>query len=307
MSTEFLNDIPLSLAVSAHSGTSFSPEKRGAYERNEYAQTLQTDYDNLRRSASEGDTLHLLDAEFARYRHAYAERYSAYLRSRSRVISVMITGPSNFPSRRNQKRGDIADKRLSELIEFRQRALKAIGRTLRPDLAPIMSGDSDAVARLEDKIRQAEAHQEQMKTVNNAHKKFLKDPASLDKSGFSESVKQIIRNYVPAYSWEPHPFAPFELTNNNANIRRMKQRLEGLRRAKATPETEIENESNGIRLEDSPADNRVRLFFPDKPSADVRSTLKSKGFRWTPSLGCWQAYRNHWSIELAKQIAGTGN
>lgn len=301
---EFLNDISLSLAVAAHSGTSMTPERRGEHVRTEYAQTLQSDYDNLRAQASKGNTLHLLDTEFARYRAGYAERYRAYLHSSSRVISVLITGPSNFPSRRNQKRCDIADKRLEELIDFRARALKAINRTLRPDLAPIMSGDSDAIARLEDKIRQAEARQEYMKAINSAHKKFLKNPASLDSADLPEAAKQTIRNYVPAYSWEPHPFAPFELTNNNANIRRMKQRLEELQRAKATPETEIENESSGIRFEDSPADNRVRLFFPDKPSEEVRSNLKSKGFRWTPSLGCWQAYRNNWSVELAKQIAG---
>lgn len=306
MNTEFINDIPLSLAVSAYSGVSWTPEKRGESTRNEYAQTLQADYDNLREQASKGNTLHLLDVEFARYRTGYAERYKAWLHSYSRVISWAITGPSNFPARRNQKRGDIADRRLNELVEFRKRALTAISRTLRPDLAPIMSGDNDAIARLTDKIRQAETRQEYMKAVNNAHKKFLKNPASLDDADLPESAKQTIRGYVPAYSWEPHPFAPFELTNNNANTRRMKLRLEGLTRAKATPESSMEADS-GIRLEDSPADNRVRLFFPDKPSTEIRSTLKSKGFRWTPSLGCWQAYRNTWSIELAKQIAQAGN
>lgn len=300
---QFLNDISLSLAIAAHSGTSMTPERRGEAARNGYAETLQSDYDNLRQQASKGNTLHLLNAEFARYRAGYAERYRAYLHSSSRVISVLVTGGSNFPARRNQKRCDIADKRLKELIDFRARALKAINRTLRPDLAPIMSGDSDAIARLEDKLRQAEARQEYMKAVNAAHKKFLKNPASLDSANLTEAAKQTIRSYVPAYSWEPHPFAPFELTNNNANIRRMQQRLQQLRQAKVTPETEIENESSGIRLEDSPADNRVRLFFPGKPGTDIRTQLKSKGFRWTPSLGCWQAYRNHWSIELAKQIA----
>jgi hypothetical protein len=48
----------------------------------------------------------------------------------------------------------------------------------------------------------------------------------------------------------------------------------------------------GVRVEDAPADNRIRLYFPDKPDEVTRSALKARGFRWTPSLGCWQAYRN---------------
>lgn len=35
-----------------------------------------------------------------------------------------------------------------------------------------------------------------------------------------------------------------------------------------------------------------------------RDTLKRSGFRWAPSVGAWQAYRNPQSIIAAERIAG---
>lgn len=200
------------------------------------------------------------------------------------------------------KRADIAHKRLNELLEFRERALKAIRRTLCPTAGPIMSGDSDAVQRLAAKIADAEQQQERMRAVNNAHKRFLKDPASLDGCDLPEKWKETIRNYKPQYSWEPHPIAPFELTNNSANIRRMKERLAQISALKAEPANEAQGEI--ARFEDCPSENRVRLFFPGKPTEEVRSRLKSSGFRWSPTIGAWQAYRNWNTITTAKREAG---
>lgn len=297
----FKSDISESLAVSAFSGTSFNPERRGESTRTEYAETLTQDYENFKAQAEKGGTLGLLEAEFAQYRAGYAKHYRAYLASNARCVSSFIAGPSNFPAARMNKRSDIAHKRLNELIEFQARARKAVIRKLRPDLAPIMSGDSDAVQRLQAELWNLQAMQDRMKAINAAHKRFMKDPASLDKTEFTDAEKDLIRNYKPRYSWEPHPFAPFQITNNGANIRRIEARIQTMSATKAAPVTAIEG--NAARLEDDPPANRVRLFFPGKPDEAVRSKLKSNGFRWSPTIGAWQAYRHPHTIELAKQIA----
>jgi hypothetical protein len=31
----------------------------------------------------------------------------------------------------------------------------------------------------------------------------------------------------------------------------------------------------------------------------VRTKLRTHGFRWAPTLGAWQAYRNHNTLQLA--------
>lgn len=99
-------------------------------------------------------------------------------------------------------------------------------------------------------------------------------------------------------------FADFELKNNGANIRRIRARIEAVGAAKAAPDETIQGER--AWLEVSQADNRVRLFFPGKPDAETCERLKGCGFRWAPSIGCWQAYVNRRSIEAGRREAGAG-
>jgi hypothetical protein len=97
-------------------------------------------------------------------------------------------------------------------------------------------------------------------------------------------------------------FPNYELTNKGANIRRMKQRVEHITRLQNTPATETEGDN--ARIELCPSENRVKLFFPGKPAADIRERLKRGGFRWSPTQGAWMAYPNWQTEQLAKQIAG---
>lgn len=171
---EFQNDIPTAAANAAYYGTSWSPEKRGESSRREYAETLAEDYEELKKQAEKGGTLDIFEEEFSRYRAGYRKRTLAYLHSSARCVSWFIAGPSNFPAARMNKRAEISHQRLNDLIDFRARALAAIRRKLRPDLAPIYASDADALERLETKITQAEALQARMKQANATIRKHAK-------------------------------------------------------------------------------------------------------------------------------------
>lgn len=298
------NDIPYSVAAAAHAGTSFVPETRAEQERSSYASQLALDYDAMAKYATTDEKRATLDAEFQRYRAGYRQRYLAMLSARSRCMSTMITGGSNFPVARQAKRNEYADTRIRELGEYRERALDAIRKALRPELRPVMAGDNDAAERLTEKISKAEELQARMKSANDAIRKHKKageaaQVAALVALGFNATMAGELLK--PDFCGRIG-FASYQLTNNNANIRRMKERLAQISTAKATPD--VQADGDHAKLEDSPADNRVRLFFPGKPSAEVRTRLKSAGFRWAPSLGCWQAYRNYRTLAVASKEAG---
>ena len=166
---------------------------------------------------------------------------------------------------------------------------------------PILSSDPNAVEALSEKLAKLEATRDKMKAVNKAWRKFEKtgNPDEVRAFGIDEAVMK--EKIAAAYSWEKAPYVGWQITNLGAQIRQVKERINIVSKNQAQPETQIAGE-NGIRYEDSPADNRVRLFFPDKPDEATRSTLKSNGFRWTPSLGCWQAYRNYRAEMLARSM-----
>lgn len=61
-------------------------------------------------------------------------------------------------------------------------------------------------------------------------------------------------------------------------------------------ETESESESdikvisdkNGIKVLANTDENRVQIFFDDKPGEEIRDLLKANNFRWAPSKKAWQ-------------------
>jgi hypothetical protein len=87
-------------------------------------------------------------------------------------------------------------------------------------------------------------------------------------------------------------YPPFSLSNNNAEIRRLKGRVAELEREAARVAVADEAYLPGVRLEENKEDARLRLFFEGKPDSEVRALLKKNGFRWSPTNEAWQRLLN---------------
>jgi hypothetical protein len=195
-------------------------------------------------------------------------------------------------------------------MELRKQAGELAARAASVGTGGISSDDPDAIVKLKVEIEAAEALQAKMIAGNKIVRKFFKASqtervAAAMAAGFSEAAAAAL--------FEPDcmgalGFPSYRMTNNGANIRRMKQRIEQLTR-NATRVTKEEELPGGIRIVENAEANRVQLFFPGKPSGDVRSQLKASGFRWSPMEGAWQRHLTasavYWARDLVKKLVAT--
>jgi hypothetical protein len=160
----------------------------------------------------------------------------------------------------------------------------------------IFSDDPNATEKLAEKIARLEERQRIMTEANRLVRK--QDKEGLADLGFSEKAIEAL--FTPDFCGRLG-FASYALQNNGANIRRLKQRVEQLEKAETDTTTETEL-ADGVRLVDNVEENRTQLFFPGKPSEEIRAKLKSCGFRWSPREGAWQRHRSNHAVYLAKSL-----
>lgn len=171
----------------------------------------------------------------------------------------------------------------------------------------ISSDDPNAPDSIRAKIERIEKLVGEMKACNALIRKAKGDNekgiALLCESGYGFSREQAAGLLKPDFAGRIG-FAPYELTNRGAEVRRLKKRLEVLQAQEKLQALPDETYGDVVLCE---SDNRTQLHFPGKPSDAIRTRLKSKGFRWAPSTGAWQRMsseqaRYHARI-IAKEIA----
>lgn len=250
-----------------------------------------------------------LDNLLSSYTRNYANWINKRNASGASHVSVMIAGPSNYNMRKHEQYLSRERKLWEEYEQFKNIEWK-ISSIVAGDKV-IKSSDENAIEKLEAKLEKMQKSQESMKAAN----KILRDTKLADDEkvkklievGFSESnsIELLKPDFCGRIGFTYH------LQNNNGNMRNVRLRIEKLQRQKAAVATEIiveadietDSEESNIRIVDNPQADRIQIFFPGKPDADIRTKLKSNGFRWTPSIGAWQSYRNEKGRRVAKEIA----
>jgi hypothetical protein len=216
----------------------------------------------------------------------------------------MISGPARFPKAQAEKRSNAYGKALDDFVRWDKKVQRAMVKTLRPEVGPISADDPQAIQALNAKITEAEALQVRMKQANRIiRQKDLTDAERVtqlvDQMDFVQS-KAI--QLVAGDQLGRRGYADYALKNNNANIRRMKARIEEIQTTRGAPAAAAEFE--GGRVEENAENNRLQIFFDDKPDADMRKALKSAGFHWAPKQEGrpWQRQRGRAATLAAERI-----
>ncbi|EHQ25524.1 DUF3560 domain-containing protein [Mucilaginibacter paludis] len=160
----------------------------------------------------------------------------------------------------------------------------------------IFSDDPDALEKLTEKLKTLQELQEFMKAANKCIKKNDKT-AFLKLNRATEPLWEKLT--TPDYA-NRTGFPSYKLTNNNANIRRIADRIAGLK--KLEKKQAVDKTVNGVRIYENKDANRLQLIFKGKPYEDIRKQLKSSGFHWSPSEGAWQRHISPNALYSAESI-----
>ena len=216
----------------------------------------------------------------------------------ARVPSILIAGGSNFPTRKKEKQNAARDTNYREWQEI-QGLLDKIRST---GMGGISADDPNAVQKLEQKLAGLEKSQETMKAVNAYYRKHKTLDGCPHLS--PEGIEKMKAEMSSSWHYEDKPYPTWALSNNNAEIRRVKERIKALSRQKEIGY--VGWEFAGGKVEANTQDNRLQIFFEEKPDAEVREELKGNGFRWSPKAGAWQRQLNdnaYFAANYVKAIA----
>lgn len=267
----------------AHRGISYSPEKRADMWVGSFTDELESDLAEL------GD-------KAGHYREKYMAHLRTWIARKSRCMSPMITGPANFPSERNRKAFESEQRAMAEFIAWRERYIKRANRvrTKTPE-----EEIDDALLKLE---KERNAHT-LMVEVNKIHRRKVSDEekrkALIEEMELSEALadKLMVKD-----DWHGYGFASFQLTNSNARIKNLEQKIITMenRIVKRDVFEKIDFPGGIIDIEN----DRVIIRHDAKPDQEVIAALKASGFRWSPHWKCWCRKHTANALREAKRICG---
>lgn len=237
-----------------------------------------------------------IDALLDSYARLLAENMNESSRIGCMCPSVMIAGPAKFPVKKKERQNaaDRANMKKFEEIQDILRKIRAVGT------GGISADDPLAIEKLRKKLEGLEKVQATMKAVNAYYRKHgtLDGCPDLTDEQRAKIYDHWERGWYPGI-----PFASYELSNNNANIRRLQKRIEELekRQTEAAPEGWTFDGGEVVINADI---NRLQIVLDDRPDEAMKQALKGHGFRWAPSQKAWQRQLTDNAIQAAKIVTG---
>lgn len=280
------NVINEDLAYNAKQQWSFTEYKKGSYTQ-EYKSSCDEVYDLVERVQQEQPKY--FDEAYG-IAVKYASKYADWINTKHNIDmmcpSVMICGGANFPTKKKERQNSRMDSHWKEL-EYINSLPKKIEKILKGEVV-IKSGDAEAIEKLKNKLADLEARKQMAIDGNKYYRKnkTLEGFTGIDEAKIKQTMDFINRGIFGSST------SIFDTSNLNQNIKSVKARISQLEKAKekgtqeVTATTEEGNEL--FKVIENTEIMRLQLIFDGKPSEEVRSLLKSNGYKWSPKNEAWQ-------------------
>ena len=163
----------------------------------------------------------------------------------------------------------------------------------------VSSTAPDALEKLQAKLEALTTAQATMKLANAEYRKGGIDGIKC------LSEKQLVDlKCQMAASWHgSKPFASYSLSNNNANIRRIRQRIEEVTQLRESDALELTHDDYRLFTDNG----RLQFEFKGKPNEQARAVIKGHTFKWSRYSGTWVRKATANAVRSAERAAAELN
>jgi len=300
-----MDEIDFNRVKSSYNGVSWEPEVRARRQQVDYVNEIDSFAKTMLSQAKTPEQKEQALKEIEQYKKGYKGKLMDYMGAKGRVVSAMIVGPANFPTRRNEKRLDTEGKRLNELMEYRARAKKkGIKRVreahpegtthyARDKLKRDIDRDIEHLERVQARVG-FEKHVSRTAFTRSLAGKIRRRIANGDYEGAVESY-----DYLNAQAKKKGIKQVFAKSNK---LHKQISDIRGKKApAKATGTSTVKTYKTAKVINNQEAE-RVQILFDDIPSTEIRNDLKARGFRWSRREGAWQRKNTRDGLYMSTSI-----
>ena len=214
----------------------------------------------------------------------------------------------------------VKDKTIDQLytklrsLESKQVELKSELSNVADQIKTTTQSTSEQISSLESSLQKVSNERDQLRRqltevqtnleFENQKIKAQLESATNNLQAQNGEVEKLKADMASSWHLGDKPFATWALSNNSAEIRRVKDRIKSLSQQKEIGF--VGWEFDGGKVEANTEANRLQIFFEDKSDEATREALKSNGFRWSPKAGAWQRQLTsnaYYAADYVKAIA----
>lgn len=292
----------LRAAINAHRGTSFTPEVRGKQMVASYEELLASDLQMIKDAPAETKET---------YQKRFIHHLQGWMSAKSRIVSTMISGGSNFPVRRMHKYNNWERNASDKFDQYRTKALAGIKKQIQRD-KPEEQKQDEAWQAIRKNILSSVASILAIDTGVTPYMTrslFVSSITGLVKRMAANGQKEHVEKAIALIREMNAKYEKPIITEKNSIFS-----LVEVAEAKAETKRDLANREDkeyafdgGTVIINYEAE-RVQVMFDEKPSDAELKEWKTKGldgFNWSRTNSAWQRKITVNAIHSTNRMLGT--